>query len=802
MRHRAFAAAGLAGLLALVSPAPAGAQEVPEPNTVYEFDTVLAPVCVDGAFPLSILTVGGPIGGTLQATTDDRGRVSGTVTLAGEDFQVSGWVRFRDGDDSVHLVAKGPSNRFTFSGTLEAVGFSGSVRGKGPMAPGLNTFILDLGAADATVASATIVIPPGAASGAGTLDVCGPTLPLTGRLRVGGTLHLSLHAGGFRWKGTGPVGASPDSVSVSWSARGFGAKVRGEGMALEVVPPPSGLVYAQSAVEFEAEEPAAPDVPVAGGGPVLSWTVEPALPAGLALDPLTGVIAGTPVLPAAAADYTVTAGNLAGSATATVNLSVRINRAYSFAPEARALTDDDLRHFLGRTHFGVKDAELASLRAAGLDAAIDDMLDFRSGTAVEAAAFPELVNASDPPGLQGGFPNAGDLSRWWLRIMVETDRPFQEVLAFFWHDHFSVSTNTLDGGMTHWMVGYANLFRHGGTGNLRDLLLAMARDPAMLRYLDGYVNTRTAPNENFGREFWELFTLGVDNGYTQADIVQAARAFTGYRARYISATGQYVMEFDPNRHDTGSKTILGTTIPGQSLTDDYAAVVDITLANRPVAEYLTRKLFEDFCYAGPPQSLVDSMAATLRGANWELKPFLKALLRSEAFYSSRSRFALVKSPVEYGVGFMRSTNLRLPVGTVDYFMGQLGQQPTLPPPVNGWPLGTLWLSAAAMVNRTNLVYSSVGDTARQRAQGIEIAAILPPIPQRTADAVVDAMASLLRVPLAAAERTRLIDYLNSYRQANGTIVPSPFDGSNQAQLDERVRGLLYILVQNPIYHLR
>jgi uncharacterized protein (DUF1800 family) len=322
----------------------------------------------------------------------------------------------------------------------------------------------------------------------------------------------------------------------------------------------------------------------------------------------------------------------------------------------------------------------------------------------------------------------------------------------------------------------------------------------MLVYLDSVANNKYAPNENLARELWELFTLGVDNGYTQADIVQAARALTGYQYQYNASTGRYSVQFNPNLHDTGSKTFFGTTIPGQNAGDDYASVVDITLANRPVAEFITKKIFEYFCYESPPQSLVDAMAADLRGANYELKPFLKNLFRSEAFFSKKSQGGRVKDPVGYVVGLMRSTGLKLTVANADNWLSTLGQHPGQPPTVNGWPLGGLWYSAASMVNRTNLAYSVVGDTTRQNAAGMNIANILPPAPSD--QAALDAVADLMRVPLSASEEAALLSYLNTTRQSNGTIVASPFNGSSQAHLDERVRGLVYILAQHPSFQVK
>src|SRR5688572_23844289 len=190
--------------------------------------------------------------------------------------------------------------------------------------------------------------------------------------------------------------------------------------------------------------------------------------------------------------------------------------ATSLAPKA-TFTDADLRHFLTRTHFGVKASELATVKQVGLPAYAAQMLQFPpvGSTAVEQAADALLVNDTDPPGLEGGFPTEGQLVRWWAYMMQRTARPFQEVVAMFWHDHFAAANVNLEPEELWWTKGHVNLWRGEGTGNLKDLCVTMARDALMLNWLDGTLNTVLAPNENFGREWWELFTLGADNGYVQ-----------------------------------------------------------------------------------------------------------------------------------------------------------------------------------------------------------------------------------------------------------------------------------------------
>ena len=398
-------------------------------------------------------------------------------------------------------------------------------------------------------------------------------------------------------------------------------------------------------------------------------------------------------------------------------------------------------------------------------------------------------------------PNSTEVTRWWQNLMVGTDTPFQEVMSFFWSDHFAVNNRDINRGA--YMIDYVNMFRRDGVGNLRDLLVEMSRHPAMIEYLNGDQNRRGAPNENFAREFWELFTLGVDNGYTQDDIVESSRAFTGWRERsrqiddYPSAglsVTEYYMEFDTNRHDVEDKSFLGTTIDGQEATDDYESVVDTTLNERSPENFIARKLIEHFAMLDPPQELVDQLGAVLRNSGWEIEPTLRTLFTSEAFYSKKSRAGFVKSPIEFGVGFIRATGLRIRTSSLDGSLNLLGMRPTQPPVVDGWPSGGAWLSAQSMVDRTNLVLTSISDTNRQRDWGIDVIDILPPPANRSAAEVVDALSDRMQVSLSEDDRQDLIDYMVTVRQSDGTSTPSPLTSDN---MDARVRGVLYILASTP-----
>jgi uncharacterized protein (DUF1800 family) len=799
----AHAALALAALAAAAADGPA-----PAPG-VYVLDAQIAPVCLTGTFPLAVQTDTSVLQGSLEVVTGLGGGVTGTMSLPGREFAVTGRAKSTAKGFRVSLTAKDDGDRIQFSGSLIGDAISGTTVGHGAVARGRNTFTLDVSDAQpqvATIVATLVAGKKGSLTGEGTAEVCGILVPVTAAGTPGREFKLKFRGERFRFttKGAGPV---------SWAVRGFGAEIEGEALPLSPLAAPSALEYGVTSTTYEEEEPVPPNFPKTFMPRFTTYSVEPSLPLGMTIDASTGVIGGTPSMTRTTTTYEVTAENPAGSTTASVAFDVRVNHSKSFAPETDPLDDDDLRHFLRRTQWGVRTPELDALRAGGLDPYLDAMLVFPAGTQAETDAAALLVNTTDPPGLEGQFPSASQCARWWTSIMVETPAPFQETLAFFWHDHFGVSVAAFDSSERRWIVTHANLLRREGAGNLRTLLLDVARDPAMLRFLDGIQNTKSKPNENFAREFWELFSLGVDNGYTQADIVESARAFTGYREVFDDATGLNNIVFDLNRHDATGKTFLGVSIPGQNVTDDYAQVVDVTLQRGQVAEFVTRKLFEYFCYENPPQSLVDTMAANLRGGNWELAPFLRALFRSEAFFSTKARRSLVKGPLEYTIGFVRSTGLKtatkagttpsvFDVVPIDNSLSSQGQRLTQPPTVDGWPSGDLWLAAQGMVERINVAHVFVDDVTDQTSFGIGVAALLPPVAERTADAVVDTLAQLLDVQLSTQDRADLVLYLNTVLDALGQVTSSPFDGSNQQHLDERVRGLLYALAQHPTYHSR
>lgn len=464
-------------------------------------------------------------------------------------------------------------------------------------------------------------------------------------------------------------------------------------------------------------------------------------------------------------------------------------------------TPDDVDHLLLRTQFGIDPAARAAALTAGVPAFVDAMLSFPTTgmSTVETAAFAYLVDVADPPGLAGKFPSTADISDWWLYLMLHSEHPFQERLALFWHDHFAISYGALRAEERFMMVDYLDKLRRAGIGNFQTLVLDLARDPAMLEWLDGTSNVKTQPNENFAREFFELFTAGEGRGYTEADIEEAARAFTGYRSRLDATTNLRYAEFDPTRKDVGAKVLFGDVVLRSNApeVDDYDLVVAATFARLDVAGWLAEKLLLEFVTDEPNQTLIDNLAAVIRAENYELKPVLRTLFLSSAFHLHKR--TMIKMPIDYGIGLVRATGLLVEPDDMRAELTSLAQLPGSPPSVFGWPQGEEWLSAAGMVERANLARRVIGERTFQTNNGH---AVRMPAGNPDAAAVVDHLASLMAIRLEAGERTTLIGYLDSNVLGNGTVQPDPFDPSNAQDVSSRVRGLVYILANHPDALLR
>ncbi|MEX0619759.1 MAG: DUF1800 domain-containing protein [Pseudohongiellaceae bacterium] len=294
-------------------------------------------------------------------------------------------------------------------------------------------------------------------------------------------------------------------------------------------------------------------------------------------------------------------------------------------------------------------------------------------------------------GLRGNEMEARRLATWWADRMVVTERPLQEKMALFWHGHFATTDTKVRDHRK--MLKQLNLFHENAVGNFGELLLAVTQDPAMLTFLDNAENIKAHPNENFGRELMELFSLGEGN-YTEQDIREASRAFTGWTDEKL----QFVIREED--HDDGVKTVLG-----QTGNFDGEDIIEILLQQESTAEFMSAKLYRFFVRDTLSADLQYQLADVLRRNNYELAPFLKTVFLSRDFYSNESVATQFKSPVQLMVSTYRKMGLqRMPtIPDFNAATGNLGQRLLYPPNVAGWAGGSTWITPATLLQRGNLM---------------------------------------------------------------------------------------------------
>jgi len=282
------------------------------------------------------------------------------------------------------------------------------------------------------------------------------------------------------------------------------------------------------------------------------------------------------------------------------------------------------------------------------------------------------------------------LGLWWANRMLATNRPLEEKLTLFWHGHFATGENkTRDYRL---MLKQNDMFRAHAAGNLRDLLVGILKDPGMLVYLDNGENIKSHPNENFGRELLELFSMGVGN-YTERDVREAARAFTGWTNNVLE------FKFDADQHDVGPKTFLGQTGPFNG--ED---IIDIILKQPVTAEFVSGKVYKFFVRDEVAPPVRTALGRTFRDSGYQMKPLLKQIFLSKDFYSAAATATQIKSPVQLVVSTYKKLGLR-EVPTIPDFgrmTASLGQSLFDPPNVAGWAGGRTWITPSTLLQRGNL----------------------------------------------------------------------------------------------------
>jgi hypothetical protein len=487
-------------------------------------------------------------------------------------------------------------------------------------------------------------------------------------------------------------------------------------------------------------------------------------------------------------------------------------------------------HLLRRAGFGGTLQEVDTLVQLGPEKAVASIVQYSSikddlpdlqfgemtapgmgrGRGMGRGAQAEIVQKMSPQErrafqqVQNGAQRAKEqeLRLWWLDRMVRTRRPLEEKMTLFWHGLLVSSVSTVKNA--YFVYKQNQLYRRFATGNFRQLILEVSKDPAMLMYLNNDQNVKAHPNENYARELMELFTMGIGN-YTENDIKESARAFTGW----THLGDQFV--FRPQQHDAGIKTFLGQR---GNLNGDQ--IVEIIFQQAATSKYIATRLIRFFGIDEPSSDIVTELAAAVRRNSFEIAPTLQALFASKWFYSEDVMLRQIKSPVQLVVGALRGlgVNMTQPQQVINALQ-IMGQELFNSPTVKGWDGGRAWINTSTLFARYNLpAYLGTGrlpSASRQtpppgsdaRTQYTEFdsgwnpQADLAAAGTVTTDGVVDLyLQKLLGFPLDPRKRDELITYMNGTGDAQ-----SHMHDPITLESDRRIRGLVHLIMAMAEYQL-
>ena len=389
-------------------------------------------------------------------------------------------------------------------------------------------------------------------------------------------------------------------------------------------------------------------------------------------------------------------------------------------------------HLLRRAGFGGSLTEIEAFAKLSRDEAADRLLNY--ATVDNSALDARIAKAGFVLKLEDEAQQRGrviqDMQRWWLTRMAYTARPLEERMTLIWHGLLTSQISKIGPLRARFLLVQNETLRANALGKYDDLVQAMSKDPAMLVYLDTVESTKDHPNENYARELCELFTMGEGN-YTEQDVRESARAFTGWRMtdpprptpqQLEGLTEQQrrdliqklIAQFDPayrfnaRLHDTGQKTFLGQT--GNWNGDD---IVRIIMEQKATGRYITTRLWKEFAYDDPDPKIIDRLVKTWDSSGHSIKEVVRAILVSDEFYSERAYFGKMRSPIGLVVGLIRGLELENgfeaargaggPGGNLASYYVAMDQVLFEPPNVAGWTGGPAWLSSSTFFARVNFI---------------------------------------------------------------------------------------------------
>jgi uncharacterized protein (DUF1800 family) len=460
-------------------------------------------------------------------------------------------------------------------------------------------------------------------------------------------------------------------------------------------------------------------------------------------------------------------------------------------------------HLLNRAGFGGTPEEIGQLHAAGLTGAVDSLLhsspeppniEGRSWTQPldllakrrelrSLKGQPDELLAKRREMRQEQHGELLDLRAWWLARMKESSAALLEKMTLFWHGHFATSAQKVKGAYAMWRQN--ETLRAHALGNFTTLLKAISRDPAMLVYLDLAQSNKDHPNENWSREVMELFTLGIGH-YTEQDVRESARAFTGYRIDLQ----RNAFRFLGRQHDETLKTFLGHT--GNFSGDD---ILDLIVEQPSCAHFIGRKVWRFFVEDEPSSASVETVAQLLHRSGYEMRPVLREIFLSSDFYSDRVRRTQIKSPVQFLVQSCKLLETDLPPALVaENAMRAMGQLLFAPPNVKGWDGGKSWVSTSTLLFRYNFANYLLSGTIHQptappalRRDPVELTKIAPAAVRKDPEKLIAALSARL---FQASPTPKQSETFLAYLKTRGAEAD-----------DETIRHLLHLMMSTPQFQL-
>lgn len=505
-------------------------------------------------------------------------------------------------------------------------------------------------------------------------------------------------------------------------------------------------------------------------------------------------------------------------------------------------TLNEVAHLLKRTMFGAKKSDIDYFLGLTPDAAVDELLNnipvvsppLRDYGLIEdedgvmhddmgvaqGQTWVDDLNTLSHPNVRGSINNLrlSSLHKWWAGLIINQNRSIAEKMVMFWHHHFSVQEEEVANATLMWR--YHNLFRANGLGNIKQLVRQVTTEPAMLIHLNGFLNSRLAPDENYARELQELFTIGKgpDSGYTENDVIAAARVLTGWR---IDST-TLVSYLENNAHDTGSKTFSAfyntTTITGNGAAETDA-LIDMIFNTTEAARFICRKLYKWFVYYQIDEetetNVITPLAELLRSSNFDVKPVLGTLLKSEHFFDTLNQACYIKNPYDIIVGTLREFGVPYPPYT-DWQNGyplfsniydkasEMQQTLFQPPDVSGWPsyyqepmYYELWVNSNSLPKRADFTDGLVDDGVLD-LRGFANFSTAPADPNQL---VADITGLLLRYPLSTNSRNYVKNRFLLNNTNDDTIWTNAWNSNNTTVINASLNNMFKFIMNLPEFHL-